>query len=72
MVESYAMEELMGYLIKYMQGFMLVNREVWDVEEEEGVSGKVFKGANRSIDLGWALQDIAHHYVLTNTTTMVV
>ncbi len=52
MVESYAMEELMGYLIKYMQGFMLVNREVWDVEEEEGISGKVFKGANRSIDLG--------------------
>jgi hypothetical protein len=52
MVESYAMEELMGYLIKYMQGFMLVNREVWDVEEEKGVSGKVFKGASRSIDLG--------------------
>jgi hypothetical protein len=52
MVESYAMEELMGYLIKYMQGFMLVNREVWDVEEEEGVNGKVFKGASRSIDLG--------------------
>jgi hypothetical protein len=49
-----------------------VNREVWDVEEEKGVSGKVFKGASRSIDLGWTFQDIAHHYVLTNTTTMVV
>jgi hypothetical protein len=37
----------MGYLIKYMQGFMLVNRQVWDVEEDEGVSGEVLKGACR-------------------------
>jgi hypothetical protein len=61
----------MGFLIEYMQGFMLVSCQMWDVKEE-GVSGEVLEGACRSIDLGQALQDIAHHYVLSNTTTMVV
>ncbi len=62
----------MGYLIKYMQGFMLVSCQVWDVEEDEGISGEVLKGAGRSVDLGQALWDIAHHYVFINTTAMVV
>jgi hypothetical protein len=42
----------MGYLIKYMQGFMLLSRQMWDVKEEEGVSGKVIEGTNKAIDLG--------------------
>jgi hypothetical protein len=70
MVESYAMEESMGFLTEYMQGFMLVNRRMWDVKEE-GVSGKVFEGAGKSVDLGQAFRDIAHHCVFNNTTTMV-
>jgi hypothetical protein len=71
MDESYAMEESMGFLIEYMQGFMPVSRQVWDVEEEEGVNGEVFEVAGQSINLGQILWDIAHHYVLTHTTTMV-
>jgi hypothetical protein len=65
------MEESIGFLIEYMQGFMLMDHQVWDVEEE-GINREVFKGACRSIDLGLALWDIAHRYVLVNTTTMVV
>ncbi len=71
MDESYAMEESMGFFIKYMQGFMPVSCQVWDVEEEKGVSGELFEGAGQSINLGQALWDITHLYVLTNTTTMV-
>jgi hypothetical protein len=72
MVKSYAMEKLMGYLIKYMQGFMLMSCQMWDVEEDDGVSGEVLKGIGRSVDSGRALWNIAHHYVFTNTTTMIV
>ncbi len=48
-----------------------MNHQVWDVEEEEGVSGEVLEGVNKSIDLGPALWDIAHHYFFTNTIAMV-
>jgi hypothetical protein len=68
MAEGYAMEESMGFLTEYMQNFMLVSRRVWNVKE--GVNGEVLEGANRSIYLGLAIRNIAHHYVLTKTTTM--
>ncbi len=45
------MEELMGLLTEYMQGFMPMSQRVWDVKEE-GVSGEVLEGVGRSIDLG--------------------
>jgi hypothetical protein len=44
----------MGFLAKYMQGFMLVSHQMWDVEEE-GVNREVFEGTCRSVDLGRAL-----------------
>ncbi len=61
----------MGFLTEYIQGFMPVSCQVWDVKEEEGISGEVIKGASKLVELGWALWDIAHHYVLTNTIAMV-
>jgi hypothetical protein len=70
MVEAYAMEESMGFLTKYMQDFMPVNRKMWDAEKGKNVSGEVLEGASKSVYLGLAIQNIAHHYVLTNTTTM--
>jgi hypothetical protein len=71
MAKSYAMEESIGFLVEYMQGFILMGHQVWDVEEE-GITKEVLKGAGISIDLGLAIWDIAHRYVLINTTTMVV
>jgi len=70
MAEGYAIEESMGFLTKHMQDFRLVSRRMCDIKEEEGVSGEVLEGADKSIYLHPAIQDIAHHYVLTKTTTM--
>jgi hypothetical protein len=67
MAEGYAMEESMGFLMEYMQDFMLVSWRVWDVKK--GVSGEVLEGVYRSIYLDLTIWDVAHHYV-TNTTTM--
>jgi hypothetical protein len=41
---------------------------VWDVEEEEGVSGEVLEGANFQVDFDLTKRNMAHHHVLTNTT----
>ncbi len=44
---------------------------MWDIKEEEGISGEVLEGVGKSIDLGRALRDIARHYVLIYTIAMV-
>ncbi len=44
MVEGYILDETMGFVTKYLQEFQHVSKIIWDVEEEEGVVGKVLKG----------------------------
>jgi hypothetical protein len=51
MIERYAMEVLMGFLIEHIQKFWTMIRRVWDAEEEEGVSGEVLEGASFQVDL---------------------
>jgi hypothetical protein len=51
MAAGYAMEKSMGLLMEYMQNFTLMSRKVWDVEEEESVSGEVLEGADRFVYL---------------------
>ncbi len=43
---------------------------MWDAKKKDGDNGKVLERANSTIDLGVIIWDIAHHYVLTNTTAM--
>jgi hypothetical protein len=43
---------------------------VWDVEKDKNINGEVLEGAGKSVYLGLAIRNIAHHYVLINTTKM--
>jgi hypothetical protein len=70
MAESYTMEESTGFLKEYMQKFMPISPRMWDVEEKKAISGEVLEGARKLVDLGQVLQDVAHQYVLINTSTM--
>ncbi len=70
MIERYAMEVSMGFLIEYIQDFWAMTQKVWDAEEEEGISGEVLEGASFRVDLDLAKWGIVHHYVITNTTAM--
>ncbi len=70
MAEGYAMQKSMGFVRKYMQDFVPMRWKVWDTKEEKNVSGEVLEAAGKAIDLGVTIQDIAHHYVLTNTIAM--
>ncbi len=70
MVEGYILDDIMGFVIKYLQEFQLVFRKTWDVEEEEGVAREVLGGVAKKVVLTQSLQDLAHNYVFTNTKIM--
>lgn len=69
MVEGYILDDIMGFVIKYLQEFQFVFRKNWDVEEE-GVAREVLKGVTKKVVLTPSLQDLAHSYVFTNTKIM--
>ncbi len=70
MVEGYILDDIMGFVIEYLQEFQHVSRRVWDVEEKEGVVGEVLKSAIEKYVFNPKLQDLAHNYVLTNIKIM--
>jgi len=51
MAKGYVLEETLGFVTKYMHEFEHVSRRVWDVKEEEGVSGEVLEGASPELVL---------------------
>jgi len=58
-------------LTEYLQRFQAVRSRIWDEDEEEGDSRGVTEGGGSKFNLIPALHDMAHHYVLMNTTIMV-
>jgi hypothetical protein len=51
MAEGYILDDIMGFVIKYLQKFQHVFRRIWDVEEEEGVAREVLEGATKKVVL---------------------
>jgi len=47
-----------------------VKSRIWDEEEEEGDSGMVLEGISTKCIFPLALHDMAHQYVIMNTTIM--
>ena len=45
MVEGYLRDECLGFIIVYLQRFKVVDRQVWDADEEYGDSKEVVEGA---------------------------
>jgi hypothetical protein len=70
MVEGYVKDECIGFVMEYLQRFDVVQRQVWDAEEEYGDVEEVLEGAGRPYVLTAALRDIAHKYVLRNVAAM--
>ncbi len=54
MTKKYAMELSMGFLTEYIQDFRTMILRMWDVKEEEGVSGEVLEGASFQVNLDLA------------------
>ena len=48
MAEGYVKDECLGFITEYMQRFEVVDRRVWDADEEYGDAEEVLEGAGTS------------------------
>jgi hypothetical protein len=71
MAKGYVCDECLGFVIEYLQRFQAIRSIIWDEEEEERDSRVIIKGVGSKFTLILALHDMAHQYVLMNTTIMV-
>jgi hypothetical protein len=42
---GYLMDETLGLITEYIQQFQLVNSQIWDFDEKEGIIEEVLEGA---------------------------
>jgi hypothetical protein len=70
MAEGYVKDECIGFVTEYLQRFDVVQRRVWDADEEYGEVEEALEGAGKSYMLSSALRDVAHKYVLQNVAIM--
>ena len=70
MAEGYARDECLGFITEYFQRFEVVDRRVWDADEEYGDAEEVVEGAGSKYLMSPALRDLAHLYALSNLTLM--
>jgi Domain of unknown function (DUF4218) len=66
MAEGYILEEALGFVTEYMVDCQVTRRRIWDSDQEEGVNGVVFEGAQSSILLSVEDRDATHIYYLQN------
>jgi hypothetical protein len=70
MAEGYVKDGCIGFIIEYLQRFDVVERRVWDADEEYGDAEEVLEGSGKPYIMTPALRDAAHQYVLTNLSVM--
>lgn len=68
--QGYIKDESMGYVAEYLRGSSAAKRRVWRSEEDEGVQGEVLEGAGRKFFLTVAQRDMAHEFVIRNSSIM--
>jgi hypothetical protein len=70
MAEGYIKEECIGFVTKYLQRFDIVQRQVWNMEEEYNDVEEALEGAGKPFFMTAALWDVAYKYVLRNVAVM--
>jgi hypothetical protein len=70
MAEEYLKDESIGFVTEYLQRFEVVDRRVWDANEEYGDAEEVLLGASKPYIMTPEFRDMAHRYVLTNVSCM--
>lgn len=67
---GYLMEETIGFIASYMEGYEAVRGRVWDAEPDNKDEYKVLEGVPSELELTPKQRDDAHLYVLRNNTPM--
>lgn len=57
--------------MEYMQDFQVVIQTQCKVDKKDSVSEEVLKGASCQVDLDFAIQNVTHYEVLTNTNVLI-
>ena len=70
MAEGYARDECLGFITVYLHKFEVVDRRVWDANEEYGDGKEVLEKAGTKYLMTPTLRDLAHQYALTNVFLM--
>ena len=70
MVEGYARDECLCFIIEYLHKFEVVDRQVWDADEEYKNAEEVLEGVGTKYLMTPALRDVAHRYALTDFSLM--
>ena len=70
MAEGYVKDECLGFITEYLQRFEIVDRRVWDADEEYGDAEEVLEGAGSGYVMSPPLRELAHQYVLTNISLL--
>jgi hypothetical protein len=68
--KGYVQEECIGFVTEYLQRFDVVERQVWNADEEYGDAEEVLEGGGKPYIMSAALRDAAHKYMLTNMSVM--
>jgi hypothetical protein len=72
MAEGYVRDECLGFITEYLHKFEVVDRRIWDADEEYGDAEEVLEGAGTKFLMTPALRDRAHQYALTNLCVMAL
>jgi hypothetical protein len=64
MAEGYVKDECLGSITEYLRRFEIVDRRVWDADQEYEDAEEVLEGVGSSYLM--TLREFAHQYVLTN------
>jgi hypothetical protein len=70
MAEGYVKDECIEFVTEYLQRFDVVQRRVWDADEEYGEVEEALEGPGKPYMLSSALCDVVHKYVLRNVAIM--
>jgi hypothetical protein len=70
MTEGYLKDECIGFITKYLHKFDVVERRVWDADEEYGNVEEVLEGTRKLYIMDAELRDLAHQYVPRNVAIM--
>jgi hypothetical protein len=70
MAEGYVRDECFGFITEYLHRVEVVDRRVWDEDEEYGNAKEVVEGTGAKFLMPPSLRDLAHHYTLSNLSLM--
>ncbi len=70
MAQRYIRYECLGFIMKYLQMFGVVQCQIWDVNEKKGNASEVFEGVGVKFIMFLTLCDVAHKYIFTNISLM--